>query len=270
MGFVLDIGRTVMAAINARNVGLTALAAALVVAMVWLGRWQYSAYDDHQNAEARAVLDRAAIPLDDALGPDAAFPADSVSQPVIVSGRYLGTEQFYVRGMGGDGRFAVATPVLTPSGAAVIVVRGSTATVPTAAPTGDVRVRGVLEPSEGAASSLDASRTTSGIQIPRLVSAFDEDLYAGYVVATASDPPDNLTPIEPPQPDASFWAGFRNLLYALQWWAFAAFVVFMWWRIIHDSQESQERSADSVHPADNEADAAAVTRADRHPETESP
>jgi cytochrome oxidase assembly protein ShyY1 len=218
--------------VNARSIGLTLVAAVLVTAMVWLGRWQYGAYDDHQNADASAALDRAPVPLDSALGPDAPFPAESVSRPVVVTGRYIPDEQFYVRGMGDP--LAVATPVLTASGAAIIVVRGTAPAAPVDAPSGPVRVEGVLEPSQGSSAPLDGDRITDGIQIPRLVSDFDEDLYAGYVITTASDPPDILSPVAVPRPDASFWAGIRNLLYAIQWWTFAGFVVFMWWRIVRD------------------------------------
>jgi cytochrome oxidase assembly protein ShyY1 len=236
--------------VNARNAALTAVAVVAVAAMAWLGRWQYGAYEQHQNDDATALLARAPIPLDEVLGPDSAFPPAAVSRPVTVVGRYLADEQFYVRGMGADGRFAVATPVLTASGAAIIVVRGSAPAVPAEAPTGPVRVEGVLEPSQGTSAPLDANRTTDAIQIARLVSAFSHDLYSGYVLATESVPPDPLTPIGPPVPDGSFWAGIRNLLYALQWWAFAGFAVFMWWRMIHDpigvGDLGDERASEAV------------------------
>jgi surfeit locus 1 family protein len=256
---VRDVGADMTSIVTARNVGLTALAAVLVVAMLWLGRWQYGAYDDHQSADAGAVLDRAPIPLDDALGPDAPFPSESVSQPVIVSGHYLPDEQFYVRRMGDDDSFGVATPVMTTSGAAIIVVRGAASSTPVDAPSGSVRVEGVLEPSQDAAVPLDHGRVTDGIQIARLVSSFDEDLYGGYVIATSSEPPDSLTPVPVPRPDASFWAGIRNLIYAVQWWLFAAFVVFMWWRII---RETGDRDDDQSVGADD-----AVSGA-RHPDGE--
>jgi cytochrome oxidase assembly protein ShyY1 len=113
------------------------------------------------------------------------------------------------------------------------------------APTGSVRVQGILEPSQDLAAPLDEQRTTNGIQIARLVSAFNNDLYSGYVIATTSDPPDALPAVVVPLPDASFWAGIRNLLYALQWWLFAGFVVFMWWRILRDTDgEDARRPAD--------------------------
>src|SRR3954452_24520401 len=205
--------------------------------MAWLGRWQYSAYSEHQNDDASASLDRSPIPLDEDLGPDQAFPPEAVSRPVIVTGTYAGDEQFYVRDMGSLGQFGVATPVVTASGAAIIVVRGASGAAPVSAPCCPVRVEGVLEPSQSLAAPLNGRRLTNGIQIARLVPDFDRDLYAGYVLATSSTPPDSLEPIAAPRPDASFWAGIRNLIYAFQWWLFAAFVVFMWWRIIRDGAE---------------------------------
>jgi cytochrome oxidase assembly protein ShyY1 len=262
MGAVRHLGghvTTPASVVSLRNAGLTAVAVALVAAMAWLGHWQFSAYDQHQNDDARAALERAPIPLDEALGADTAFPADSVSRPVIVSGRYLGAEQFYVRDMGGGGRYAVATPVLTSSGAAVIVVRGAAPAVPMDAPTGHVRVEGVLEPSQGSAAPLDHDRTTNGIEIARLVSSFDEDLYAGYVIATTSDPADSLPPVDVPRPDASFWSGIRNLLYALQWWSFAAFVVFMWWRILRDTRDGAGRGDRAGRDLDSSGDVVAAT-----------
>jgi surfeit locus 1 family protein len=244
-------------AVTVRTVALTVVALILVAAMVLLGRWQYTAYSERQDSDAAAALDRAPIPLDQALGADEAFPSDSVSRPVTVTGTYRPAEQFYVRGLGGVGRYGVATPVETDSGAAVIVIRGSADTVPAPAASGRVRVTGVLEPSESIAAPLDRRRITNGVQIARLVPDFEEDLYAGYVLATASVPPDPLAPVAPPRPDASFWAGIRNLVYAVQWWLFAAFVVLMWWRIVRDESGAdhlaQEPPADP--PSNDPADA---------------
>jgi surfeit locus 1 family protein len=237
------------ALVRARTAWLTIAAAVLVAGMVWLGLWQYGAYDDRQHDDSAAAVARPPVPLDEALGPDAPFPTASVSQPVTVAGRYLPAEQFYVTGMAGaDGDYAVVTPTLTETGSAILVVRGFSAAPDAEPPSGDVSVEGVLEPSQDAASALDSTRTTDGIQIARLVQSFDEDLYAGYVIATASDPRDALRPVPVPRPEASFWAGIRNLLYALQWWAFAAFAVFMWWRAVREPgpEDPASEGADGV------------------------
>jgi cytochrome oxidase assembly protein ShyY1 len=228
--------------ISARTVGLSAVAAVLVAAMVWLGRWQYDAYDEHQADDAEAVLARPALPLDAVLTADAPFPTDAVSRPVIASGRYVPSEQFYVTGSASAGAaLAVVTPLVTDSGSALLVVRGLSDDRAAPPPVGQIEVDGVLEPSDESAAPLSDVRTTDGIQIARLVGTVDEDLYAGYLVARSTNPPDPLSPAPIPQPDASPWAGFRNLLYALQWWTFAAFVVFMWWRAIRDPRSNAPR-----------------------------
>jgi hypothetical protein len=41
-----------------------------------------------------------------------------------------------------------------------------------------------------------------------------------------------VTPAHLPGPDSS--SGLRNLLYALQWWVFGAFALFMWWRWVEE------------------------------------
>jgi surfeit locus 1 family protein len=228
--------------LSASRLGLTALALVLVAAMAWLGWWQLGVYDDRQYDDAEAVQQRQPVPLDDVLGPDDAFPADRVGQPVIATGHYVADDQFYARGLeGAADTYAVVTPLLTGSGSAILVVRGSAAVSQVPVPDGDVRVEGVIEPSMNQGSGPDASRLTDGIRIPSLVSSLDDDLYSGYVILRDSTPDDSLRVVVPPLGDASRWAGLRNLLYAIQWWVFAGFVVLMWWRILREQQSGEER-----------------------------
>jgi hypothetical protein len=51
--------------------------------------------------------------------------------------------------------------------------------------------------------------------------------------------------VPPPLPDPSRWSGIRNLLYACQWWVFAAFVAFMWWRMTDDVALGEPDSDDA-------------------------
>jgi cytochrome oxidase assembly protein ShyY1 len=234
-----------------RAFGLGLVAAVLMASMVVLGLWQLGVYDDHQQDDARARLDRAPVPLADVLGPDDAFPSDAVSIPVTLTGRYLSDQEFAVHGSDALGvASAVVTPLALDDGSAVLVVRGADGGVP--APSGEVDVTGVLEPSDATGDALDADRVTDGIRIAALVSAVDVDLYAGYVVRTTSDPADASTPVAAPTPDPSRLAGLRNLVYAVQWWVFAAFVAFMWWRIVTEpsrpngGSEAEASSPNSV------------------------
>lgn len=229
--------------VNPRALGLALLGLILMGVMGWLGRWQFSVYDDHQHAQAVATLHEPPIPLGRVLGRDAAFPAAGVGRPVTVSGTYLAGEQLYVRHLAGSShRYAVVTPLVTANGSAVLVVRGSRDTLGAAPPPGRVTVRGVLEPS-GDGRPPNSQRVANGLSISSLVGAVTPDLYSGYVVQQVSTPRQapKLDPVVPPLPNPSRWAGLRNLLYACQWWVFAVFVAFMWWRMTGDLQ-AQEHS----------------------------
>lgn len=224
--------------LSARGLGLLALAVALIAVMVGLGLWQYGAYDEHQQSDAQALAGQQPVDLGQTLGPDDAFPGDSVGRPVEVSGSYVAADQIYVTDLvGAADHYAVVTPLLTDNGAAILVVRGSTEHLPADVPTGQILVRGLLQPSMDEGSALDADRVATGIRISSLIGDFNQDLYSGYVVLTSSQPAEDLTPVDPPLPDPSRWAGIRNLIYALQWWLFAAFVAFMWWRIAHEDDD---------------------------------
>lgn len=220
--------------LSARALALAVVALLLMSAMVWLGLWQLHAYDDHQRADAQAALRQQAVPLDTVFGPDAAFPSDGSGRPVEVSGTFLPADQIYVRDMtGAPARFAVVTPLLTANGSAVLVVRGAQDRLGAPAPAGSVTVRGILEPSPAGGSPVDAQRVTDALSVSSLVSAVTPDLYSGYVLqrSSTSGGGNELSPVTPALPDPSRWSGIRNLLYACQWWLFAAFVAFMWWRI---------------------------------------
>ena len=44
-----------------------------------------------------------------------------------------------------------------------------------------------------------------------------------------------------PDPDSS--TGLRNLFYAIEWWVFGAFALFVWWRWAKDELERSRRGA---------------------------
>jgi cytochrome oxidase assembly protein ShyY1 len=210
-----------------------------MAALVTLGLWQLGAYDDRQASDAASQAGRRPVPLDDVMGPDDGFPSDGVGRPVTVTGEFLAAEQLYVEGLpGSQGRYAVVTPLLTDNGAAVLVVRGSSGEASADVPTGDIEVRGSLQPPTADGGPVDDARVTDGLRVSALVEAVRRDLYGGYVVASEGAATAGLTPAVAPTPDPSRWAGIRNLLYAFQWWLFAGFVAFMWWRVVGDDPDT--------------------------------
>jgi surfeit locus 1 family protein len=237
--------------LTARAFGLGLVALALMAVMVVLGLWQLGVYEDHQHDDAQAKLSRTPVPLEDVLGPDDAFPSDGVARPVRVTGHYLPDETFEVRGSDTwDAPVVQVTPLQVADGSIVLVVRGRGGPDTPPPPSGNVEVDAVLEPSDANGDALGPDRVTNGIRTAALVQDFREDLYTGYLVQTSSTPADQVTPINAPTPDASRWAGIRNLVYAMQWWVFAGFVAFMWWRMVVETpggvrpDNAQEDGAD--------------------------
>lgn len=224
-------------------------------AAVALGFWQYAAWEAHRAAERVDLTTSEPEPLSDVLGPDDPFPARHVGRPVTVAGTWLPEGTVLVSGReegGADGSWVV-TP-LSVGGAedpAIPVVRGwlpgdDPADAPPP-PTGTARLAGWLQPGEGTGAADDdpTDRVLPQVRIADLVQLVDVDLYGGYVVvdpdATAAAAGRNAgtTDLEPATldqlPPASTFTGWRNIAYAIEWWLFAAFAVFLWWRFVRDA-----------------------------------
>ena len=74
------------------------------------------------------------------------------------------------------------------------------------------------------------------LRVADLAQRFDEDLYGAYVVVR--EPGDGLVAADLQQlPEAGRFTAIRNLLYALEWWFFGAFALFVWWRWAQDTVE---------------------------------
>jgi surfeit locus 1 family protein len=216
-----------------------------VVGCVLLGRWQLHVWQDHRAQDSASVTRQAPVPLDSVLGPDQAYPDNGLGRPVVVQGTWVPGETVLVSGQPQDGRtgYWVVTPVLTSSGSEIPVVRGWRADphgVP-APPHGTASLVGLLQPSDDSGPIDDHAhdRVLPALSITSLLPLLHRDPYGGYAIATSRAVPDGTTatgmagltaaqPLDLPGADAS--TALRNLLYALQWWVFAAFVVFMWWR----------------------------------------
>lgn len=252
-----------------RMLALHGLGIVAVTIAVWAGIWQYGAWQTGRELAVRDLADTAPVALDTVLGPDAAFPGDQVGRPVDVRGTWLpdGTVQVTGRSLDGvDGRWVV-TPVAVCDGgedcddaSAVLVVRGFAAAgsdVPPP-PTGPAELTGWLQPGEGRGLP-DEDPTDDVLPELRIASAVqhvDRDLYGGYVIERVSgNAQRGLEPVTPaalPKPDS--FTSLRNLFYSAEWFVFAGFAVFLWWRWVRDELErvaaaTAEDEADQDVPA---------------------
>ena len=241
-----------------------------LVVTVWLGVWQFQSWQATREAEAADLTRLDPVPLEDVFGPDDPFPGDKIGQPVLLDGTWVPDGTVYISGRESDGEagYWVVTPLAIGGGAdasALPIVRGWTAEVDDAPapPTGEAELVGWLQPGEGT-NEVDTDRSDDilpQVRLADLVQHVDQDLYGGYaIVATpddvaagnwptgdraTNDGSAGLVPAELDQlPKSEAFTGLRNFLYAVEWWLFAGFVVFIWVRWARD--ELAEERAESL------------------------
>jgi cytochrome oxidase assembly protein ShyY1 len=228
--------------------------------MARLGQWQWDRAHDNAGSSVERTLARPPVPLRDVLTARQRFTGAAADRAVVAEGGYDAARQVLVadRRLAGETGWWVLTPLVLDDGSAVGVVRGWVATAddPAAAvaavPVGRVAVTGHLRPAEPPADR--APGETSGlpdgqvdrVDLTQLIERWPWPLLTGYVVLTrdqdvgaarapvvAPVPAPSLRPV-PAIPEGRGGLDLRNLSYALQWFLFAAFGLFMWWRLVRD------------------------------------
>ncbi|MFF1646874.1 SURF1 family protein [Streptomyces sp. NPDC058240] len=260
---------------------------------VFMGTWQLGRFEDrvqtHDAAEKQpAPGTRPAKPIDDLL------PVDTVTsgRPATATGRYA--DQFLVPGRKLDDRsgFYVLNMLRTDSGKALPVVRGwlpgkpGDTAVP-AAPTGKVTVTGDLQASENAGT---AGVDTAGglpdgqlgmISAASLVNLVPYDVYdawvtlqdtgAGAGARAGTGAGDKAAGALRPVPATAAQGtgldlkAFQNLGYTGEWFVFAGFVLFMWFRLVRREAEAA-RDLQLGLLAETEAEAEAEAEAETEPD----
>lgn len=246
-----------------RMVALHLLALVATTAAVWLGLWQYDAWQTRRDAQVQDIANAEPKPLSEVMSADDPYPGDAISQPVQFEGTWVDGETFLVSGREQDGKrgYWVVTPVAVSTsaadaagGPALLVVRGWTLSPREAAPvpTGPVAVTGWLQPPEGSGNQDPdpGDDVLPELRIADAIQRVDQDLYGAYAIAeevstssttgdggstTGDDATAGLVPVTPDSlPKPSTFTALRNLLYALEWWVFGGFAVFIWWRWCRD------------------------------------
>lgn len=220
-------------------IALTGALLVVVGGFGWLGLWQWHrAHPDPTGPVSQAP----ARPLAVVAEPGEPLADASVGAQAVTSGRYADEEQLLVPrpGASDEAGYWVLTPLVEPSGSVLPVVRGwspvaSGPAVPP--PPGKVTVVGELARSEDSSlRSQVAAPLPEGqvaiVSTAELLSLWDGDLYSGYLVLDEQDPPSLLTAVEPPASARATAVSWQSLAYSLQWWLFAAFAVFFWWRVL--------------------------------------
>ncbi|RDS66883.1 SURF1 family protein [Streptomyces sp. M7] len=218
---------------------------------VFMGSWQLGRFEDrvedHRGAGDRAAENRRepARPLTELLPVD----KETVGRQVTARGRYA--EQFLVpdRKLDGERGTYVVTLLRTGDGRALPVVRGwlpgaaDPAAAP-AAPTGEVTVTGALQASEVPGENGVAARgglpagQTAAISAASLVNLVPYDVYDAWITLTKADSGMKAVPVATVNDSGLDLKAFQNLGYTGEWFVFAGFVVFMWFRLLRREVEA--------------------------------
>ena len=247
---------------------LTLLAVAFCV---FMGSWQLSRFewrvDQHKSAkhDQSRTAAQPPVPLARVLpGIRAQVSGDDFGRQVSATGTYDAGHQLLVPDRTLDGRdgFYVLTPLRVAGGAALPVVRGwlpgdasaaaGSGSVP-AAPTGQVTVVGAVQyPETSQSGGVTTSALPQGqlgmISAASLVNLLPYPVYSGWI--TAAHP---MAPLKAVPPAAAPNSGldlkaFQNLGYTGQWFVFAGFVVFMWFRFARREAEARADAALGLVP----------------------
>lgn len=239
-------------ALRPKWVGLLALAVVLAIGCIIAGRWQWSVAHDVARADAvREVQDQPVEPLESVMGPHEGFPDDGSGQRVTTRGEYTGDRVLVVDRLldEAEGEWVVERFVVDEGGANLAVVRGwiPEGETPPDPPTGTIELLGSLAPKEAPdEGGLPEGKMTS-VDIAQLVNTWPGEIYNGFAFAMEEDgaaSAPGLDRVPPPLPDTSL--NIRNVMYAFQWWIFAAFPLWMWMKMVRQEARRDDTAAEAV------------------------
>jgi surfeit locus 1 family protein len=217
-----------------KQVLIIALGIGLAAVMVTLGFWQLEVY---QRQGVEAAMQRASappVPLSSVAAPGRSAIA-GYGRSVAFAGTYDPALQVLVPMEDRTGQFRVLSGLRHADGSVVAVVRGivfePSAPAP---PSGPVHQVGVLLPTEEHVPTTDLpSGQMASVRLPALAQQWPGPLIDGFVTLSSPNAASQglaAAPLELPEASGRL----RNVAYIGQWWLFAAFTVFMAFRMARD------------------------------------
>ena len=231
-------------ALQPKWLGALLIAIAFAVTCGLLGDWQLR--EARAEGRSQAIEHAASLPvqpLTEVVEPQSPFPREGSTRRVTATGTYAAAGQVLIadRRLDGVAGYWVVTPlVVDETGASLPVLRGfvtDIAAAPTP-PSGPLALAGGLAPGESSMSEAGlADGVYRSIDLSLLINRWDTTVYNAFVFATdettAGQPValDGLVRVPPPTGEAA-QLNLKNAMYAVQWWVFAAFGFFLWWRAV--------------------------------------
>lgn len=251
---------------------LLGLLIAVVVAFYQLGMWQLGvSSNDAAREYAQAQAARPTEPLAQVMAPHQPFPDDAAGLAVRTSGHYVAEEQFLVpnRLLEGEPGYWVVTPLLVdgPGEPALLpVLRGFVTEVDLADEPGQdrVTVTGTMAPAESPVATPESgwpAGQRGSIDTADLANDWDAPLFSAFIFLVEEDPvvtAQTLTHVPPPV-FGETGVVWRNVGYALQWFVFAGFAVYMYWRFLRQATQGERDEPPPAQPRTEGSEPSAST-----------
>ena len=212
-----------------------------VILLAWLalelGQWQFHRLDQrkHDNGVVATNLAAAPVPVEDLLGPGRNPEAGQEWRRVTVHGTWDDRHTIVLKYQTRDTQpgVEVVTPLVTRTGAAVLVDRGwmssdnSGASRPAKMPAttdGEVTVTGWVRRDATGSSTRVSDLSTRAVSSQRISEVLPYDVYGGFVDLALESPRAATTLAAVELPDDT--SNGPHFFYGLQWWFFGALAVF--------------------------------------------
>ncbi len=242
---------------------------ALVLASVFvvLSQWQFS--QSEGDAPPPSSRTETVKPLTKTFKPGEPLYKPDADQRVSIDGSFLAGTQLLIPGRLQDERegywvinaFHVASAPETAGETPVIpVVRGWIADEGAAPPdpeSGTATVVGRLLPTEAPIAGPMPDGQVASLSVAQLVNLWDAPSYSGFVTASEisyqGEPAEAPSGVErvlvDPQPQETP-LNWLNIFYAIEWFVFAGFACFLWWRLVADDYRRQQEDAEDAAAAE--------------------
>ncbi|RKN10193.1 SURF1 family protein [Streptomyces radicis] len=225
------------------------------------GTWQLGRFEDqvdsHREQRELAENTGEARPFDELMP----LTTETVGRQAEITGTFDAEHQLLVPGrtIEGDIGFYALTPLHPADGGpAVPVVRGwlpgpADASAVPAPPGGEATVSGALQaaesPSEITAPTTALPEGQLGvISAASLINVLPYPVADVWITVRDAEAPLTPVPAEAPTGTGLDMDAFQNLGYTAEWFVFAAFAVFMWFRLFRREVETQRDAELGLHP----------------------
>ena len=226
-----------------RKVAATLGLVVVVSIFIALGRWQWDVA--HSNPAGEPLTGTRAFT--DVVEPEQYVPLNALGATVTATGTLRTDLARKVprddQGQPSQDQCWAVMPLLQSNGLAITVVTG---VIPCSQHTNNEQSQqvanfsfsGILQPPDEipAQPQETGDGYISAANTELLVQQWPFQLYDGYILATG------ITPVVAGPPGSRL--DLQNAAYAIQWWLFCGFAVFVWWRIIRPQAEPAELAHD--------------------------